>query len=99
MGFTITSEQIVWVCSFIICVCGAWKIVKEFRKPNNDVRTSVERHEELLANDDERLKQLDLSNQMILKCLLVIMNHEITGNGIENMKKARDELQTFIIDR
>lgn len=99
MGFTITSEQITWLCAFVAAVWGVWKIVKEIRKPNADLKATVEKHDKLLNNDNKRLKEFDESNQMVLKCLLVIINHEITGNGIEKMKEARDELQTFLINR
>ena len=99
MGFTITSEQITWLCAFIAAVWGVWKIVKEIRKPNADLKATVDKHDQLLNNDNKRLKEFDESNQMVLKCLLVIINHEITGNGIEKMKEARDELQTFLINR
>lgn len=99
MGFTITSEQITWLCAFVAAVWGVWKIVKEIRKPNVDLKATVDKHDQLLDNDNKRLKAFDESNQMVLKCLLVIINHEITGNGIEKMKEARDELQTFLINR
>lgn len=99
MGFTITSEQITWLCAFVAAVWGVWKIVKEIRKPNADLKATVDKHDQLLDNDNKRLKEFDESNQMVLKCLLVIINHEITGNGIEKMKEARDELQTFLINR
>lgn len=99
MGFTITSEQIIWLCAFVASIWGVWKIVKEIRKPNDDLKATVDKHEQLLNDDNKRLKEFDESNQMVLKCLLVIINHEITGNGIEKMKEARDELQTFLINR
>ena len=99
MEFTITYEAITWLCAFIAAVWGVWKILKEIRKPNADLKATVDKHDKLLDDDNKRLKEFDESNQMILKCLLVIINHEITGNGIEKMKEARDELQTFLINR
>ena len=99
MGFTITSDQIIWICAFIVGVWGVWKIVKELRKPSDDMKATVAEHSKLLNKDNKRLTEVEESNQMILKCLLVIINHEITGNGIEKMKKARDELQTYLINR
>ena len=77
----------------------AWKIVKEIKKPGDDLRSDVDRHEELLKNDDKRMKEVENSNKMILQCLLVIINHDITGNGIDKMKAARDELQEYLINR
>ena len=99
MDFTITSAQIIGFCALITALWGAWKIVKEVKKPSDDLKETVARHETLLNNDNVRLKEIENSNKMVLQSLLVIINHEITGNGIENMKKARDELQEFIINK
>ena len=99
MEFTITSEQILWFCSFLAAIWGAVKIVKEIRKPNVDLKAKVKKHDELLINDNERLKEVEDSNKMILQCLLVIINHDITGNCIDKMKEKRDELQEFLINK
>lgn len=99
MGFTVTSEQILWVCSFLGGLWGVWKIVKELRKPSDDLRNMVRDHEEKLNNDNERLNNIEEQNKMILQSMLVIINHEITGNGVENMKKTRDEIQEYLINR
>ena len=99
MNFTITSAQILAFCAFITTLWGVWKIVKEIKKPNDDLKNTVARHDKLLDNDDKRLKEIENSNRMILQCLLVNINHEITGNGIEKMKTARDELQEYLINR
>lgn len=98
-GFVITSDQLMWFCTFAAGLWGLWKIVKEIRKPNDDLKMEVSKHAEFLDNDNRRLKEVEHSNQMILRSLLVIINHEITGNGIENMKKTRDEIQEFLINR
>ena len=99
MNFTITSAQILAFCAFLTTLWGVWKIVKEIKKPNDDLKNTVARHDKLLDNDDKRLKEIENSNRMILQCLLVIINHDITGNGIEKMKMARDELQEYLINR
>ena len=99
MNFTITSAQILAFCAFVTTLWGVWKIVKEIKKPNDDLKNTVARHDKLLDNDDKRLKEIENSNRMILQCLLVIINHEMTGNGIEKMKTARDELQEYLINR
>ena len=99
MNFTITSAQILAFCAFLTTLWGVWKIVKEIKKPNDDLKNTVARHDKLLDNDDKRLKEIENSNRMILQCLLVIINHDITGNGIEKMKTARAELQEYLINR
>lgn len=99
MNFTITSAQILAFCAFVTALWGVWKIVKEIKKPNDDLKNTVAQHDKLLDNDNKRLKEIECSNRMILQCLLVIINHDITGNGIEKMKSARDELQEYLINR
>ena len=73
--------------------------VKEARKPNDDLKAKVEKHDRLLDKDNKRLEEIESSNQMILKSLLVIINHEITGNGVEKMKAVRDSLEEYLIKR
>lgn len=99
MEFTISSEQIMGLCALATALFGVWKIIKEVKKPSDDLKAEVEQHDKLLKDDNERLKDLELSNKMILQCLLVIINHDITGNGIDKMKEARDELQEFLINK
>ena len=99
MGFTITSDQIIWFCTIVGGIWGIWKIIKELRKPNEDLRLIVKKHSELLDNDNRRLKNSEETNRKILQCLLVIINHEITGNGIDTMKETRDALQEYLINK
>lgn len=59
MDFVITSQQIVWICGFIASIWGVVKIIKELKKPSDDLRTMVHRHDELLHKDNERLNSLE----------------------------------------
>lgn len=99
MDFVITSEQILGFCALVTALWGIWKIIKELKKPNANLKETVAKHDMLLDNDNKRLKAIEDSNKMILQSLLVIINHDITGNGIEKMKEAREELQEFLINK
>ena len=99
MELSITSNQILGFCALITALWGVWKIVKEWKKPSDELKRTVEKHAELLDVDNRRLKEIENSDKMILQCLLAIINHNITGNGIERMKEIRDELQDFIIKK
>lgn len=59
MDFVITSQQIVWICGFIASIWGVVKIIKELKKPSDDLKAKVQRHDELLHNDNERLNSLE----------------------------------------
>ena len=99
MEFSITSDQILALCAFVTAIWGVYKIIKEVRKPSDDLKSKVETHDKLLESDNRRLNEVEQSNKLILQSLLVIVNHEISGNGIEAMKKQRDELQEFLVNR
>lgn len=60
MEFTITSQQILWICGIITSVWGVVKIVKEIKKPSDDLKETVNRHSQLLNNDNERLKAIEV---------------------------------------
>lgn len=59
MNFVITSQQIVWICGFIVSIWGVVKIVKELKKPSDDLKATVKRHDEFLHKDNERLNSLE----------------------------------------
>lgn len=60
MEFTITSQQILWICGIITSVWGVVKIIKEIKKPSDDLKETVNRHSQLLNNDNERLKAVEV---------------------------------------
>lgn len=59
MNFTITSHQIVWICGFIASIWGVVKIIKEVKKPNDDLKETVRKHEEWLVRDNDRIKSIE----------------------------------------
>lgn len=59
MNFVITSEQIVWCLTFIGLVWATVKIIKELKKPSDDIKAKVQRHDELLHKNNERLNSLE----------------------------------------
>ena len=99
MEFTITSDQILGWCGFIGAVWAVVKIWKEIKKPTDDNNKMILEHEKKLKDDDERLKEIETTDKLILQSLLVIINHDITGNGIDQLKNARDEIQEYLINK
>ena len=99
MEFSITANQIMGFCALVTALWGVLKIVKEFKKPNDDLKKKVEKHDALLDTDNRRLGDIEESNKMMLQCLLVMINHNITGNGIDKLRETRDELQEFLIKK
>jgi hypothetical protein len=54
----------------------------------------------------ERLQDLETSHRkteegigVLCKCMLALMDNSITGNSIEQIKNARDEMRNYLISR
>ena len=99
MEFTVTSSQILGFCTFVGAVWGLIKIIKEINKPNTDLKDKVKEHESSLKNYDKKLKEIEATDKLILQGLLVVINHDITGNGINQLKETRDEIQEYLINK
>ena len=98
------------VCAGVSCIAAAvgWivKAISIARKPakRTDERlTAVEKrlaeHEEFFANDKARLEAIESGNRVTQKAILALLAHGIDGNDVEAMKRAKDELQEYLIER
>lgn len=67
--------------------------------PARKVSKTVTDHARMLDNDNRRLQELESTNRMICKSLLVLLDHEITGNSVDKLKEAKKEMQDFLISR
>ena len=56
---TIDLEYVLWLLGFIASAWGVVKIVKEVKKPNDDLKETVRKHEEWLVRDNERIKSIE----------------------------------------
>lgn len=135
MEFVISSQQILTICTLIASIWGVVKIVQEIKKPNDDLKNLIKKHDELLKSDNERLKRLeetsqetlryiqkDISirldnheemilankdrtvenekiNKLVLKSLLASINHDLTKNGYDKLKEAKDELVDYLCEK
>lgn len=73
---------------------------EEFELLKKEFEQLKKEHENLkdYQNEDhERLKTLEKGNEVICKCMLALTDHEITGNGQEQLKKAKEEMHNYLI--
>ena len=47
------------ICGGIITLGGAWKVFQDWQKPNKDLKAMVQRHDELLKQDNDRIKNIE----------------------------------------
>ena len=94
-----TLQLFLSICGGISIVGGAGAVVFKIIKPAFRINKRVEILEEHDQKDYGRLVELTEMQRQQSKCLAALLNHLITGNGVDNMKKIRDELLESIIDK
>lgn len=97
-------------CAGIITLGGAGAIIvglyKWAKKPDDNRDDRLKRHDEMLDNDNQRLKALEAwraekndSERLIMKALYAIMQHSLDGNHTQKIKDSMDELEKFIFNK
>ena len=80
-------------------------LVKWAHKPASDRDDRLKRHDEMLDNDNKRLKaleerqaEMEKSQRLLLKGMEALMRHAIDGNNKEQLQKESDNLHDYIIN-
>ena len=111
----ITYKTILYVLGSICTIGGATAVLSRWSKPFKDLIKKVEDKankvelEELKSRldkleryqdiDHDRIKEIERGNEKICKCILAITDHELTGNSIEKLRKAKEEMQDYLITK
>ena len=102
----ITIQTVLAFFGGITCIVGGISAITKLFNPFKDLKKRIDEHEQKLCNDHLRMNDIDNSmhgveesNKVICKSLLVLLNHEVTGNGIDKLKAQRDVLEQFLIDK
>lgn len=111
---TITPAQIVQiilgVCGAITAVGAAIAVIakavsaikapsKKIEERLTAVEQKLEKHGGYLSSDQERLEAIEEGNKVTQRALLALLSHGIDGNDVEGMRKAKAELQDYLIAR
>ena len=87
------------ILATIVLISSAIKAVREMTKPQEELKKEVKRHAECLDRDNKRIAEQEEMTRLTLRGVNALLNHEITGNGIENLKKVRDDITEHLIDK
>lgn len=83
----------------LVSLAKAWDIIAARMKPQRQLRAAVAEHDRQLARDKQRLDEQERANAVIFRALYAQINHEISGNGDEILRKSRDEIQDYLTGR
>ncbi len=92
-------QTVLSVCGAVSIVGGAGAVIVKVIRPAFKINQRVEKLETYNEKDFQKIQALEEMQKQQSKCLAAMLNHQITGNGIEEMKQIRDDLLTSIIDK
>lgn len=101
MTFTLTQlfQLFLAICGAIITVGGAWAVILKIKTPEKVREEMLKKHSEMLDNDNKRLKELEESNKILMQSMLALMAHELDGNHADQLRKAKNDLEEYLIRR
>ena len=88
-----------WVLTFVVALGGAIAVFSRFLAPFKALKERVDKLEAYQNTDHNTLKTLETGNEKICKCVLAITDHELTGNSVDKLRKAKDEMQDYLIEK
>lgn len=83
----------------LVALSKAMDIILARLRPSRDMRARVDGIERKLISDKERLDEQEKANAVIFRALYAQINHEISGNGDEILRRSRDEIQDYLTNR
>lgn len=102
---TVTIQTMLAIFGAIAVIMSGVSAIAKMLSPFKEIKARLDAHDESLAAGNRHFEKLDnaLETQSamqreICKSLIVIMNHEVTGNSIDKLKQAQEDLQKFLID-
>lgn len=98
------------IAAAIILLGGAGGVIvglyRWARKPNDNQNARLDKHDELLDNDNKRLNALEAwkaekndSERLIMKALYAIMQHSLDGNHTDKIKASMGELEEYLFNK
>lgn len=96
------------ICAAIITLSSAITVIVSWREKikspenlqNEKIRALEERIENIashLEKDNKRLSKLETGTRVTQKAILALLSHGIDGNDIDGMKKAKKDMEDYLI--
>lgn len=85
--------------AFTLSIWALIEKIKKARQPALDAAQWRRDTESKLKRDKERIDSLEDGNKVLLRGILAMLNHEITGNSVDKLKTAQDEITKFLITK
>jgi len=87
------------ICGGIAIIGGAGVVIRKWLNPAFKIAERVETLEKHDITNSELLEEIVKTNKMLCRCMVILLDHEITGNSIEKIKEIKNEMQTYLIEK
>jgi len=78
----------------------AWREEKQRKDaPVNELEETVKDHTDKLRRDNDRLKELEEGNRIMMRAMMALLSHDINGNSSDKLKESMDEIQRYLIEK
>lgn len=92
-------ENILAIAGAIGIIGGAGTVIYKILLPAYRVVRRVKVLEQKAEKDYKAIQRQDEFDKALCRGMVALLNHEIDGNHVDNLKKARNELNGFLIGR
>lgn len=94
-----TIIVILAVCAAIVVVGNTIKTIKEWRKPRMDVERCLKQDNDRIDRLEKKEKEHEKEFSLILRSQMVMLQHMVTGDHVDDLKKLQNEINQFLIER
>lgn len=96
MDMTISLEALLKIAGAVITISGAAVILA---KPIKGLVNTLNKHDKEISELTKKVDGLEGNQKSTMSAILAMVNHMIDGNGIDGLKKVRDDLQKDLIEK
>lgn len=106
----IAASDVALIVGLILSLMGIISYILIFKdravkphKENEERITALEEEvddiKDILNHDKGRIESLEEGNRILIKSMSALLSHGIDGNNTEEMKKARKDLQDYLVSK
>lgn len=99
-NYNISVIVLLEILGGVVTFFAAWGAVhKWIIKPIKDRNAQIDKNTAEIGELKKLSKDITEMQKLQCKSQLALIDHEITGNGIENLKSIKKEIQNALIDK
>ena len=91
-----TIQAILAICGGISVIGGAAAVIHKWISPAIKLSARVETLEKHDKRDFETMQEIRERDSLIMETLVTMLNSQISGNNVEQLKKTRDKLISYL---